>query len=199
MSEIEKRQVETPVKRTEPKRSEQKREPDDPTEWHPQGDRDYQRVEANQIAVHARSVPLNYGSLADFEPGVIAGIEARARGDLIRTMEQQGVTVDERAVRPHWQLVVEGYGFPYPEGFVHPEAPDEVKAEGKKAWKRAVEIAADSVAKGMFVQVWRRRRGQLPSEQPKQIEGGTGDIEVVKKPDGSYGGSHEYGDTTSSD
>jgi hypothetical protein len=167
MGEIERREETSPARQ----RPTPKAAPKDPTEWRPRPDPDYERVENNLAATNMRSEPLHYQSLADLAPGVIAGIEANARAGLVRTMDQHGVTVDERAVRVHWQLVVEGYGFKMPEGFVHPEAPDEVKQEGRAAWKRSVEMAADSMMKAMFVLVWRRKRGVLPSA-PKVIEAG---------------------------
>lgn len=142
----------------------------DPTEWQPRGDTLHQRMDANQHAVEVRSEPLHYGTLARFEPGVIEGIEANARGGLVRAMDAQGITVDERAVRVHWQLVVEGYGFPYPEGFVHPEAPEDVQAEGRAAWRRVVGFAADSMEKFLFVKVWRRRALPPPSRPAMEIE-----------------------------
>lgn len=143
----------------------------DPTEWRPRNNSDWERVEANQQAESMRSLPLHYQSLAQHVPEHIAAIEATARAELIRAMDQQGLYPDERGIRVHWQLVVEGYGFRMPEGFIHPEAPDDVKAEGRRAWKRVVEIASDSMVKFMFVQVWRRRRrlGAGPS-QPREIE-----------------------------
>lgn len=142
----------------------------DPTEWRPRGDTTHERVDENQHAVEVRSQPLHYGTLAQFQPGVLDAIEANARGGLVRAMDQQGITVDERAVRVHWQLVVEGYGFPYPEGFVHPEAPDDVQAEGRAAWRRVVGFAADSMSKYLFVKVWRRRALPSPSRPAMEIE-----------------------------
>ena len=155
----------------------------DPTEWQPRPNPDYERADANLSATEVRSEPLNYQSLAQYQPGVIAGIEARARGDLVRAMDQRGVTVDERGVRVHWRLVVEGYGFKYPEGFVHPEAPDDVKREGREAWKRIVEQASDSLSKFLFVKVWRRKHSSLSASAPKAIERGEDivDAEVVEE------------------
>jgi hypothetical protein len=165
MSEIERLHQQRLEREAEAK---QRGERKDPTEWRPRGSGERQ-VDANMVAQHVRSEPLNYGSLVGKEDS-IAGIEANARGDLIRAMERQGITVGERGVRSHWQLVVEGYGFPYPEGFVHPEAPDEVKAEGRSAWKRVVEIASDSMQKYLFVKVWRPGTSLPPAAEPKAIE-----------------------------
>lgn len=148
----------------------QTRERRDPTEWRPRGDDSCERVDANQHAIEMRSEHLNYESLAEFNPGVLAGIEANQRAALIRAMEGQGLTVDERAVKVHWRLVVEGYGFPYPEGFVHPDAPDDVKADGREAWSRIVKMAGDSLTKFLFVKVWRRRNA-LPAPEPRALSG----------------------------
>jgi hypothetical protein len=176
VSEIERR-TDGPLSREDPDRplsrgipepTKIKAERRDPTEWRPKGSSDT-RVDQNQHAKEVRSEPLNYQSLADFEPGVLAGIEAQARADLIRTMDRLGITVDERAIKVHWRLVVEGYGYPYPDGFVHPDAPDDVQAEGYEAWKRVVKMAADSMTKFVFVKVW-RRNNVLPSA-PMEIEG----------------------------
>lgn len=157
-----------------------KEEQKDPTEWRPKDNRDYERAEANVSAVSMRSEPLNYQSLADFQPGVLAGIEATARADLIRAMESRGLYPDERGIRVRWQLVVEGHGFRMPEGFVHPEAPDEIKIEGRRAWKRVVEMASDSMTKFIFAVVWRRKVLLLP-EAPKVLPGkgdGTSDLDL---------------------
>lgn len=164
MSEIERLHQQ----RLEREGAQPKGERKDPTEWRPRGSSE-QQVDANMQAQHVRSEPLNYGSLVGKEDS-IAGIEATARADLIRAMDRRGITVGERGVRSHWQLVVEGYGFPYPEGFVHPEAPDDVQAEGRSAWRRVVEIASDSMEKYLFVKVWRPKHHALPSAAPKAIE-----------------------------
>lgn len=166
MSEIE-RLHQQRLART--KKAQQDERPD-PTEWRPEDNHDYERVEANLSAEHMSSAPMNYRSLADLPPETIAGIEASARADLIRAMDRQGLSPIERGLRTHWQLVVEGYGFRMPEGYVHPEAPDEVKAEGVQRWKRVVEIASDSMAKFMFVVVWRRKFA-LQRPAPHEIEG----------------------------
>lgn len=138
----------------------------DPTEWRPRDNSDYEWVDNNLSAEEVRSEPLHYASLAGMDPAVLAGIEANSRGALVQAMDRLGITVDERAVRVHWQLVVEGYGFREPDGFIHPEAPDDVKADGHEAWKRVVQMAADSVHKYLFVNVWRRRRVALPPKPP---------------------------------
>lgn len=148
-----------------------KGERSDPTEWRPKDDSGWQRVSHNVEAQRVRSDPLIYQSLADKTPGDIAGIEAAARGSLIRTMEQHGLYPDERGIRVHWLLAVEGYGFRQPEGFIHPEAPDEVKREGRIAWKRCVEIASDSMTKFIFCMVWRKRPGAIEKTEPKALPG----------------------------
>lgn len=166
MSEIERLHQQRLAREAE---GQQQGERKDPTEWQPPGDRTHHQVDANMEAQHVRSEPLNYGTLTD--PKIdIAAVEALARGDLIRAMESRGITVGERGVRVHWQLVVEGYGFRYPEGFIHPDAPDDVKAEGRRAWKRVVEIASDSMERFLFVKVWREKRAALPPAAPKAIE-----------------------------
>lgn len=151
-----------------PKPYEPKKAERDPTEWRPRGDTLHERVDQNVAATKMRSEPLNYGSLVE-KAEDLAGIEANARASLIVAMERSGLTPDERGIRSHWQLVVEGYGFAYPEGFVHPEAPDEVKQKGREAWKRVVEIASDSLDKYLFVKVWRRK--VLSAATIKALEG----------------------------
>jgi hypothetical protein len=147
----------------------------DPTEWS-DGTRDWERVDHNVEATAMRSEPLNYGTLVgDNEVvsevgGKILGIEANARAQLVAMMERHGITPDERGIRTHWQLVTEGYGFKMPEGFVHPEAPPEVKQQGREAWKRVVEIASDSVSKFLFVKVWRRKQQRIrPPEEKREL------------------------------
>lgn len=161
MNEIQRRSGVPEPYKPPPKKSE------DPTEWRPKDNRDYERVEANVASEQMRSQPLRYQSLADEQPGVIAGIEATAKAELIRRMDYHGLYPDERGIRVHWALVVEGNGFRMPEGFVHPEAPDTVKQEGRTAWKRCVEMASDSLTKFIFVQVW-RRKNRLPSPEEKR-------------------------------
>lgn len=128
----------------------------EPAEWKP--DRgEYEEREARVVAEHMRSVPLNYQSLAAFRPGVLEGIEANARVDLIRAMDQQGLSPDERSIKVHWQLVMEGYGFRMPEGFIHPEAPPEEQTEGRNRWRRACDGAASSLYKAIHCMVWVRK------------------------------------------
>lgn len=148
-----------------------KEERSDPTEWRPKDNSDWQRVSHNVEAQRMRAEPLTYQSLADMPAGTIAGIEANARGDLVRAMEQQGLYPDERGIRVHWLLAVEGYGFRQPEGFIHPEAPDEVKREGRIAWKRCVEIASDSMTKFIFCMVWRKRPSAIDRNKPIALPG----------------------------
>lgn len=130
----------------------------DPTTWHPPGDRDYEHVEVRVSPDRVATAPLNYHSLADFDRGVLGGIELQARADLLQTMAQAGLQPDERSIRVHWTLQVEGLAWKAPEGFVHPDASDEMKREGREAWKRAIEMAHDSMGNLLFVKAWRRRR-----------------------------------------
>lgn len=153
------------------KPGEKVKERPDPTEWRPRDNRDWERAQANVSAQHMRSEPLRYQSLAGVAPEDIAGIEATARGDLIRMMERQGLYPDERGIRVQWAMVVDGYGFQMPEGFVHPEAPDEMKREGVAAWKRCVEMASDSMSKFIYAMVWRRRQKVLESTKPIALPG----------------------------
>lgn len=154
------------------RKAREEREAPDPTEWAPKGWRtDWERGDHTVRAKEVRTDRgLRYQSLALVEPGVIAGIEARARGDLVREMDRHGVTVDERALRVEWTLHVVGYGYEMPEGFVHPDAPDNVKAEGRRRWKRVVEIASDSLDKVLFLSVWRRKPRPMESlERPVEV------------------------------
>lgn len=169
MGEIQSRQAKADLIKAE--RAKSKRERPDPTEWRPEDNSDWVQVSHNIEAQRMRAEPLTYQSLADKVPGDIAGIEAAARGHLIRAMEQQGLYPDERGIRVHWLLAVEGYGFRQPEGFIHPEAPDEVKREGRIAWKRCVEMASDSMSKFIFCMVWRRRPGAIEKTEPKALPG----------------------------
>lgn len=155
---------------------------EDPTEWRPKDNRDYERVDANVTAEQKRSQPLRYQSLADYDPGTIAGIEAAAKAGLIRVMDQHGLYPDERGIWVHWALVVGGNGFRMPEGFIHPEAPDDVKQEGRSAWKRCVEMASDSLTKFIFVQVWRRRNRLPPPEEKRALPPATMKIEPYRGP-----------------
>jgi hypothetical protein len=81
---------------------------------------------------------------------------------------------DERSLRVHWTLEVEGLGFRAPAGFIHPEAPEDIAKRAQAAWKRCVEIATDSMSRVIHVAVWRRRSLGLHQSHPKprQIEGG---------------------------
>ena len=136
----------------------------DPTKWHPKGTSD-NRVQREVHAEQMRSRPLNFGTLTNLLAGGIEGIEATAKRDLVAAMDRADLTPDERGIRVHWQLVVEGYGWKMPEGYVHPEADDDLKAEGRSAWKRCVEMASDSLAKSMWVALWPVRRA-LPTGSP---------------------------------
>lgn len=160
----------------------------DPSEWRPEDNRDWTRENIRVVAEKWRSAPLNYGSLAE-KTDDIAGIEATARVELIRAMEQRGLYPDERGIRMFWRLEAEGYGFAFPEGFVHPEAPDDIKRDGIRAWKRCVEMASDSLQKVIHLMVWRRKHPVAPVLPPAPLAlGPVTDFEVdVSTQDPNYG------------
>lgn len=134
----------------------------DPTEWRPRDNSAWEHVEDTVTGKRITSMPLQYEQISQMEPGAIAAIEANARGQLISQMQRDGFEVDERGVRIRWAVVAEGYGFSMPDGFVHPEAPQEMFQEGRAAWKRAVETATSSINRMFYVRVWRRRSIALP-------------------------------------
>lgn len=136
--------------------------------WRPNR-RDFEEVDTVVKAQHIRSTPLQYGSLADMSPDQIDGIERTAMVGIRKTFDQQGLTLDERTLRAHWAFVVEGYGFPMPEGYIHPEAPPETAQEAREGWARSVQGAANSVLKQIFCTVWRRRRALPPPAQPRRL------------------------------
>jgi hypothetical protein len=163
-----------------------KADPKTPT-WKP-NTRDYQEVEVAVRADHIRSQPLNYGSLEGLTQDQVMMIERNAARDLRRMFDQQGLTLDERTLRPHWQLVVEGYGFKMPEGYIHPEAPQEAAQEAREGWLRAVNGAADSVLKKIYLTVWRRKAlppGQHVIPQKALRAGDSGRINTAPLPPGS--------------
>ena len=171
MSELERLHSQRMAKQAE--QAQQPKEHRDPAEWRPKDNRDYERVQANVNATSMRSEPLNYGSLAQHDPAELAGIEAMAKGNLIVAMDRSGLYPDERGIRVRWMLVAEGHGFRMPEGFIHPEAPADVQAEGRTAWKRCVEMASDSYQKFIFAMVWRKKfaKSALPQRTMKILEG----------------------------
>lgn len=181
MSEIERLHQQ----RMEREKAKPKNEPD-PTEWRPRDNSEWEWVDCNVRAEQMRSQPMRYQSLAQHSPEVIASIEATGRAELIQAMERQGLFPDERGVRVHWAMVVEGNGFRMPDGFVHPEAPVDVHRRGREAWKRCVEMASDSLSKFIFVKRWvpKPRRLEGAEDYPKELPPGSPDARPTRVSDG---------------
>lgn len=165
-SEVEKVHLPEVTEKVEPR----KNFDEDPTEWRP---KDNSAYEEDQVVVRPqemRSEPLNYESLAVFTPEAIRAIEQTALADLRRAMNTMRMHPDERSLRVHWRLEVEGKGFRAPWGFIHPEAPEDIQRKSQAAWKRCVEIATDSLSPMIFVRVWRKRNRLPPAEPRREIE-----------------------------
>lgn len=141
--------------------------PKTPPPWKPNR-KDFEEVPYVAKAQHIRSSPLQYGSLARMTSEQIDGIERTAMVGIRKAFDQQGLTLDETTLRAHWAFVVEGYGFPMPEGYIHPEAPPEEAQKAREGWARSVQGAADSVLKQIFLTVW-RRKALPPPAQPKSL------------------------------
>lgn len=147
----------------------------DPTEWRPRYNSGWERVNANAEPRKGEEV-LRYVSLAGKTPEEVAAIEATAMANVRQKANAIGLSPDERSLRGEWQFHATVYAYPMPEGFVHPEAPADVKREGREAWSRAVQGASDGLLKTIFTVVWRRRakaieRGtpQLPAQRRSEI------------------------------